>query len=178
MSAAKKFRFGGLAPKYNFILNPYPDQRLARCPLCNRKSGQRKLPLLIHVDPLHLIVLNYTCRYCQHCDLLVAHKHEIERLLYSLFSQRDPQVIGNDYLIMGTVEKDAWREGLRQPKGVPEMRSYAHDFKSYYQELRMTRPGWYPHDQEPPIMEPPTSQEWLKTKPDGNAPHRKDSKTV
>jgi len=142
-------------PKYNFILNPYPDQRLTRCPLCDRKTGQRKLPLLIHVDPSHLIALNYTCRYCQHCDLLIAHKHEIEYLLYNLFSQNEPEAIGNDYLILGTVAMRAWREGVKQPKDVAEMMTYASDFETCYHELRLTRPGWYGPGQEPPIMDPP-----------------------
>jgi 5-methylcytosine-specific restriction endonuclease McrA len=162
MPRAKKRHFGGLAPKYNFILNPYPDMRISSCPFCNRKTGQRKVPLLIHVDPLHLIALNYTCRYCQHCDLLIAHKHQIERLLYSLFSQLAQEAIGNGYLIIGTVEKDAWRKGLKQPQSLEETLPHAHDFKRFYKELRMTQPGWYPDDQEPPVMEPPESQDWVK----------------
>ncbi len=114
MAKTRKSRFGGLKPKYSFILNPYPDQRISRCPFCEEKTGQRKIPLLIHTDPLHLIALNYTCRYCKDCDLLIAHKHEVEHLLTDLFRQFDPEVIGNDYLIIGTVEKKAWREGLKQ----------------------------------------------------------------
>jgi hypothetical protein len=49
------------------------------------------------------------------CDLLLAHKHELEHLLTELFRQADPSVIGNNYLIIGTVEKSSWREGLAQP---------------------------------------------------------------
>lgn len=70
MEATKTKRVGGLPPRYGFMLNPYPDQRVWRCPLCERKIGQHKVPLLIHVDPLHLIALNYTCRFCRTCDLL------------------------------------------------------------------------------------------------------------
>lgn len=54
-----------------------------------------------------------------------------------MFVQYDPSVIGNDYLIVGTVEKTAWREGLSQPKSVTDMLPQTHDFKSY-QEMRMT----------------------------------------
>jgi hypothetical protein len=172
MSSAKESRLGELPPKYNFVLNPYPDCRWSRCPFCEHKSGQRKVPLLIHVDPSHLIALNYTCRYCSHCDLLIAHKHEIERLLHDLFKQYDHRAIGNDYLIIGTVEKKAWREGLKQPKLVNEMLPYASDFKTYYQELRMTQEGWYGPDQEPPVREPPLSQEWSKNK-SRHTTHRK-----
>ena len=45
---------------------------------------------------------------------------------------------------------------------VEEMLPYASDFAMYYQELRLTRPGWYKADQKPPVMEPPLSQEWVK----------------
>jgi hypothetical protein len=161
MAKTKKFQFGALPPMYTFMLNPYSDQRISRCPVCEQKTGQRKVPLSIHVDPGYPIALNYTCRYCRHCDLLIAHKLEIEHLLTRLFRQYAPQAIGNAYLIIGTLEKKAWREGQKNPKGMSEMRAYMHDFKEYYQELRMTRPGWYAEGQEPPIMEPPPSEEWV-----------------
>lgn len=165
MAKRQSKHFGQLPPRYGFMLNPYPDHRVSRCPLCERKTGQRKIPLLIHVDPLHLIALNYTCRYCQACDLLVANKYEIEHLLTGLFQQMDPAVIGNDYLIIGTAEKTAWREGLQQPKAVTDMLAHVSDFATYYKELRLTQGGWFHRDQEPPIMEPPPAQEWVKAAP-------------
>jgi hypothetical protein len=165
MGTAKKSRFGGLPPRYSFIVNPYPDQRLSGCPLCEQKTKQLKKPLLIHIDPLHLIALNYTCCYCQSCNLLIAHKHEIEHLLTELFRQYDSGVIGNNYLIIGTVEKTVWREGLEHPKNIDEMLPHTSDFVNCYEELRLTRPGYYRVDQEPPIMEPPSSQEWVRARP-------------
>ena len=163
MAKNEKSQFGGLPPRYGFMLNPYPGERLSRCPFCEQKNRQRKLPLLIHVEPNHMIVLNYTCRYCPACDLLVAHKHELEHILAVTFRQNDPSVIGNHYLILGTVEKSVWREGLKQPQAVTEMRPHISDFAKYYTEMRQTLPGWYRVDQEPPIMEPPPPQEWVKT---------------
>jgi hypothetical protein len=164
MTDTKKSPLSQMPRKYKFVLNPYPEMRLSSCPFCDRKTGQRKIPLLIHVDPNNLISLNYTCRYCQACDLLIAHKHEIEHLLTILFRQRAPEVIGNEYLIMGTMDKAAWRENMRQPKEPREALSQANIFLEYYQELRTTRPGWYPEDRTPPIAEPPASQEWVKLK--------------
>ena len=166
MARSKKAQFGGLPPRYGFMINPYPGERLSRCPFCEQKSRQRKLPLLIHVDPHHFIALNYTCRYCPACDLLVAHKHEIEHLLTALFRKYDPGVIGNDYLILGIVKKSVWREGLEHPQAVAEMLPHLSDFAKYYTELRQTQPGWYRADQEPPIMEPPPPQEWVKAQRD------------
>ncbi len=166
MAKTKKPQFGKLPPKYSFILNPYPDVRVSRCPFCEHKTGQRKIPLLIHVASGPLIALNYTCRYCQACDLLIAHKHAIEHLLTELFRRSNPEAIGNEYLIMGTVEKTAWREGLQQQKAIAEMLACVSSFTESYKDLRVTRPGYYKADQEPPLMEPPLSQEWVKSKPE------------
>lgn len=166
MTKAKKPQFGELPPRYKFVFNPYPDMRVSTCPFCEHKTGQRKIPLLIHVEPLHLIALNYTCRYCSACDLLIAHKHEVEHFLTELFGQYDPAAIGNDYLVIGTVDKRIWRESLQKPKLPAEILPHASDFAEYYQELRVTQPGWYKAGQEPPVMIPPSSKEWVKSHAD------------
>jgi len=153
---------GELPTRYGFIMNPYPEMRLANCPICNRKTGQRKLPLLIHVEPKQLVALNYTCRYCRHCDLLVAHKHEIEHLLYGLFLELDSGAIGNDYLVYGTLEKAHWRESTKRPMPPAEALKRAFRFETCYEELRCTQAGWYPRGQKPPMMEPPPSREWVR----------------
>jgi hypothetical protein len=163
MAKVKQRHLGGLPPKYSFMVNPYPEERVSRCPLCDRKSRQRKLPILIHVNPKHLIALNYTCRYCPDCDLLIAHKHEIEHYLTTLFSQLAPESIGNDYLAVGTVEKSAWKEGLKQQQAMNEFLPHASDFVTYYEELQLTRAGYYKVGQKPPVAVPPPSQEWVKT---------------
>lgn len=147
----KETRIGKLPPKYIFILNPYTDARFTRCPGCNRKMKQRKLPLFIHVEPMHPVVLNKTCRYCPDCDLLIVHQDEIEGLLAALFAEHDPSVIGNDYLVLGTVEREAWRESMKQPKSIPEIREHLHDFKEV-RTVEYQPAGWYPAD-EPETQE-------------------------
>jgi len=154
-------RFGRLEPCYRMALNPYPDLRISRCPSCQGKTGQRKLPLLIHVDPLNLIALNYTCRYCPGCELLVVHQHEIEGHLTQLFSQRDPAIIGNRYLIIGTVDRTAWRESMKHPMSPEQTRAQTHDF------LRATTietsvGNWFPRGMEPPLRPPVPSDRWSK----------------
>ncbi len=79
---ATRQQFGYLPPKYNFSLNSYPEIRFSKCPDCQNKTGQRKLPLLIHIDPKNLIALNYTNRYCDHCDMLIGHKDEIGKTFF------------------------------------------------------------------------------------------------
>ena len=153
--------FGNLPPKYNFSFNPYPEFRFYKCPVCHEKTSQRKLPLLIHIDPKNLIALSYTNRFCQRCDTLIGRKDEIEHHLTELFSKINPEIIGNNYLLIGTVEKKAWLENLSQPKPFTEMCQHVHDFK-HYEELRMTMGGWFLEDQIPPTMKPPPSTEWKK----------------
>ncbi len=154
-------QFGNLPAKYNFSLNPYPEFRFSRCPDCQNKTGQRTLPLFIHVEPENFIALNYTNRYCKHCDMLIGHKDEIEHHLTETFLKINPEAIGNYYLVIGTVEKKAWRENINQPKQPNEMLNHIYDFKSY-QNIRMTMAGWFRNDQEPPEMEPPPSTEWVE----------------
>jgi hypothetical protein len=59
------------------------------------------------------------------------------------------------------MEKKAWRKTMGESKSMNDMRQYIHDFKTY-EELRMTMGGWFPKDQEPPVMTPPASMEWIK----------------
>jgi hypothetical protein len=160
----EKIRIGKLPPKYTFILNPYTDVRFTRCPGCDQKMRQRKLPLFIHIDPIKPVALNYTCRYCPDCDLLIAHKDEIEELLTGLFATHDPSVIGNDYLVLGTVERKAWRESMKQPKSIPEMLEHLHDFKEV-RTVEYQPAGWYRADDEPATPKqradkPATGKKW------------------
>lgn len=133
-------RFGKLPPQYDFFLNPYQDQRFTHCPKCEAKMGQKKVPLVIHVDPHHPVSLNYTCRYCAPCDLLIAHQDEIEPLLASLFTQVAPEVIGNEYLVLGTFDRSYWKEGTKSSHPAQDLFANLHDFKQVLKfELRH---GW------------------------------------
>lgn len=135
-------RIGKQEPRYRFFLNPYEDVRFTTCPKCNAKTRQRKLPLVIHVDPLNPIALNMTCRYCPDCDLLIAHKDRVESFLTQFFTQYKPEIVGNDYLVLGTFDRNVWREGLTHPKSIAEMKENLRDFvKVVNFEVRR---GWFP----------------------------------
>ena len=144
---SKKSRFFGELPAlYRFFLNPYSDARFSRCPQCEGKTTQKKLPLMIHVDPHYPVNLNYTCRYCPKCDILIAHKDEIEGHLHCLFSERAPEVIGNDYLVMGTTERAYWKEGFTKSHLPPDTLANLHGFKEYLDFERTG--GWLPDERE------------------------------
>jgi hypothetical protein len=121
-------RLGKQPPRYRFFLNPYTDARFTTCPQCGSKTRVRKLPLVIHIDPLQLVSLNKTCRYCPLCDLLIAHQDELEAWLAAFFGQHRPEIVGNDYLVVGTEDRADWQRGVHTPLSTQEVLEYLHDF--------------------------------------------------
>ena len=91
--------------------------------------SQRKLPLVIHIDPLQLVALNKTCRYCPRCDLLIAHQDELEAWLAAFFTDHRPEIVGNDYLVLGTEDRADWLRGVRTPVSPQEALECLHDFR-------------------------------------------------
>jgi hypothetical protein len=140
----KKPRLGKLPPMYYFILNPHRETRVSTCPNCEKKMRQRKVPLFIHVDPMIPVILGYTCRYCPGCDLLVAHQDEVENLLANVLDNIAPDAVGNDYIVLGTVERDFWRQGMKTPHHAAELPDHLHDFIEVW-DLKFRPAGWY-HD--------------------------------
>jgi Zn-finger nucleic acid-binding protein len=143
MARSKERRLGKLPPRYNFVLNPYSDARFTRCPKCGQKTRVRKLPLFIHADPLNPVALNKTCRYCPRCDLLIAHRDELEAVLLRMFPDRDPEAFRDEYLVMGTVERRAYRQGLKSSRSIPEMLEHIHDFKEVWKVAYTAQSRFY-----------------------------------
>jgi hypothetical protein len=125
----KKPQLGKLPPLYHFFLNPYENVRFSSCPQCAHKTQRRKLPLFIHVSPEQPVTLNKTCRYCPKCDLLIAHQDEIEDILARAFTKLNPEIVGSDYLVIGTVEKDTWKRTMQSQLPLEVTLDAFHDFK-------------------------------------------------
>jgi hypothetical protein len=104
-----------LRKRHLLFLNPYSDVAFTKCPKCEGKTRQRKLPLVIHIEPNQMFVLNKTCRYCPYCDLVIARQSEIEPLMAAAFAERRPEVVGNDYLVVGTLDRADWRIETQNP---------------------------------------------------------------
>ena len=140
-------RFGKLPPRYRFILNPYPDQRFSSCPDCRKLTKWRKFVLLVHIDPMHLLAQNIHCRFCPDCDLLIVHQDELEAQLVLHVSEHFPADVGNDYLVLGTMERAAWNENRRNPKSLPEILDAVADFREVL-TIKVRPAGWYRDDEE------------------------------
>ncbi len=138
-----KVKIGKLPRRYSFILNPYADERLSKCPKCYRPTHLRKFALLIHIDKWGPMILGKTCRYCTPCELIIAHQDELEAQLVYSFHTVAPEVVGNKYLVLGTVDKQIWQRGL-QGHGPPldEVLKHTADFKRVL-DLKVEPGGWY-----------------------------------
>lgn len=86
-------RIGSQPPRYSFILNPYSDVRVSKCPRRRRPTYARKFALFIHVDGFGPLVLGKTCRNCARCELIVAHQDELEAQLASATQAGSPSNI-------------------------------------------------------------------------------------
>ena len=137
-------RLGKQPPRYTFFLNPYTDARFSKCPQCEGKTRQKKLPLVIHIDDGGMMVLNKTCRYCPACELVIAHKDEIEAQMAFYFQRAAPEVVGSDYLVVGTVDRADWRRGTEGDMSPQNMIEVLHDFKDVVQFKFVG--GWGPKD--------------------------------
>jgi len=129
-----------------FFLNPYQDAGFTKCPKCQTKTKIRKFPLVIHIDPQQLFVLNKKCRYCTRCDLIIARKSELESLIAAAFEQLNPQIIGNGYLVMGVAERSDWREDKkgRMSQGQTIERMLVFEDVWNFEPVRC---GWYPESE-------------------------------
>ena len=137
-------RLGGQPPRFRFFLNPYADLRFTSCPQCGARTRARKLPLVIHIEPMQLVALNKTCRYCPRCDLLIAHQDEIEAFLAAFFGQNRPEIVGNKYLVVGTEDRADWLQGMRTPLAAKEALEHLHDFIESVNFEPPPRWGWGP----------------------------------
>ena len=137
-----KHGIGGIPRRYVFILNPYTDVRLSKCPQCGRPTHSRKFALLIHIDKFGQLAIGKTCRYCTRCELLIAHQDELEAELVHSLTRIAPEVAGNEYLVIGTMDKKAWQRGLYGGGTLGSSLEYVAEFKKVL-DLKVEG-GWAP----------------------------------
>jgi len=132
--------------RHYFFLSPYQDQAFTKCPKCDSKTKTRKFPLVIHIDPREFFLLNKQCRYCTRCDLIIARKSELESLMATAFEKLNPQIIGNDYLVMGVAERSDWQESKRGKISEGETIERMLVFKDVW-NFEVIPAGWYRDDE-------------------------------
>src|SRR5205823_5604331 len=148
------------------MMNAHLDVRLSRCPKCEKLTYPRKFPLLIHVEGWGPFTLGLTCKYCSRCEMIMCHQYDLEAELANTFQRLKPEVIGNDYLVLGTVEKKVWQQGLKTPLTLDETLRHTADFKKYT-DLDYDPGGWRPAEDKgfhpiKPRRPPPEQDPWRK----------------
>lgn len=133
--------------KYKFFLNPYNDAAFTKCPQCNRNTVVRKIALLIHIDPHDLFVLNKQCKFCAVCELIIAKKSEIESMMVRKFEMVKPEIIGNDYLVIGVVDKSNWNLVKNMKMTSKDLLDSAYIFKDVL-NFEIIPGGWVPPEVE------------------------------
>jgi Flp pilus assembly protein TadD len=122
-------QLGKQRPRYDFFLNTYQDTRFTVCPQCKSETRARKFSLVIHVNPGHTAILDKLCRFCDACDLLIVHQDQLEEQLATEFMTSNPEAIGNDYQVVGTLDRAEWNQGKQDLLSFERVIEYLHDFK-------------------------------------------------
>jgi hypothetical protein len=89
-------------------------------------------------------MLGKTCVYCSSCELIIAHKLELETELAYAFEKIAPEMIGNEYLVLGTMDRKAWKAGLAGAgQNLDESLKHMADF-AHVLTLEVDPGGWRP----------------------------------
>ena len=115
---------GKQPPRYHFFLNTGKPRRFPTCPRCESTTRPREFTLVVNVNPGRCVVLEKTCPFCRNCDLLMVYRDELERQLATTLRERDPEAIGSDYLIRGTLDKAELK-----PSSYAQVLEVLHDFQ-------------------------------------------------
>jgi len=75
--------------------------------------------------------------------LIITKQSEVEQLLTAGFFEINPEIIGNDYLVMGTLDKKDWRKGNKKEIDSSEAVKSMYVFKDHL-DFEVVPAGWYP----------------------------------
>ena len=89
-----------------------------------------------------MFILNKACKYCVACDLIITKQSEIEQQLTVGLLEIDPGIIGNDYLVMGTLDRKDWRKREKESSSPSETLKKMYAFKNHL-DFEVIPAGWY-----------------------------------
>lgn len=132
-----------LKERHRFFLSPYKENAFTRCPKCGAKTKLRKFPLVIHIEPRQLFLLNKHCRFCPVCDLIIAKRDDVESMMAERIGRERPQLVGNDYLVFGTLERKDWMDGQKLEMSPRELMNRVYVFRDTW-TFEIVPGGWFP----------------------------------
>ncbi len=120
--------YGKLETKYTAVINPFTWYRASKCPQCEGRAQVRKFALVIHVDPKGIFHIRTTCKWCIRCELVIVHQHELEHSLEVGLREHAPDQVGNEYLLIGTLEMRIWTRYMKHQAFACDPREWTSDF--------------------------------------------------
>lgn len=93
-----------------FFLNPYLSERFKQCPSCGDPTYPRNRTLLIQIARDVVLPVSTTCEYCSHCDLLIAHRREIETELDDVSDFEEDFGPDAPILVLGMLDRTRLRQ--------------------------------------------------------------------
>ena len=93
------------AERYTLFLNPYSDQQFHHCPRCGQQTHKRNRVLIVQSGRELVAPVMAECRYCADCDLLIAHRDEIEATLREMPMPEGEAAVGETMTIVGTLDR-------------------------------------------------------------------------
>jgi hypothetical protein len=66
-------------------------------------------------------------------------------MLALTYEKRQPEIIGNEYLVLGTLEQSSWRKRDKEQLLIENVLDHVHDFKERL-EVKYTPAHWGPVD--------------------------------
>ena len=73
--------------------------------------------------------------------MIIAKKSHIEDMMVQSFEERDPSIIGNDYIVVGTLDRSVWRKHRNTSTEAGKVVDDIYVFKDIKNFEIM--PGWY-----------------------------------
>ncbi|MBI2410403.1 MAG: hypothetical protein HYV32_00710 [Candidatus Kerfeldbacteria bacterium] len=137
-------QIGKLNRKYYFALNKHDNYKVTTCPKCNKQTFKKKIPLFMFIKDHGFIILGITCIYCAKCKLIITNQSELESYLVSLFEKINPNIIGNEYFVVGTMDLKEWKKRINndEKRSLEQEVEFISDFKGLL-ELNYQPAGWY-----------------------------------
>lgn len=134
---------GGAGP--NFFLNTSTYARYTRCPECGEPMKQRVRYLTVFIEPNVMVLTRQQCRYCPKDDLLIAQADLIQPYLEHALQQVDPNMIGNDYVVVGELPSHDYRKRGSGPLDPEWVKARTIMFR---EQRRYPEPywGWFPSE--------------------------------
>lgn len=117
--------------------------------MCGVPTHPRKFALLVHIEECAPLALGKTCRYCSRCELIIAHKDELDAELAHSMARLAPEAVGREYLVLGTLDRKVWKQGLEgKTLQLANLHEHMVQFRDWMR-LEVDSGGWRPVTDSP-----------------------------